>query len=139
MIYFIANESDTAVKVGYTSSNPLSRLAGLQTGHHEKLRLIAVTEGDEAAERRLHSIFASDRLEGEWFRPSEYLYATIDFLGEAQNFDKPKGSRARKREADEAAELERREGVRYRREWQRLHCAGRIANSAAVPQHGTAL
>jgi hypothetical protein len=88
LIYFIATESDSAVKIGYTSTNPISRLAALQTGHHEKLRLIAVTEGDEAYERQLHSIFEDDRLEGEWFRPSEYLQATIKILGDAPS--KPK-------------------------------------------------
>lgn len=82
MIYFIATKSDNAIKIGYTASDPLSRMASLQTGHHEKLRLIAVTEGEPSDEHRLHSIFADDQLYGEWFRPSEYLSATIEIMGE---------------------------------------------------------
>lgn len=70
MIYFIATESDSAIKIGFTLNNPLVQLNTLRSGHHEKLRLVAVMEGDEAEERRLHRVFADDQLEGEWFRPS---------------------------------------------------------------------
>jgi hypothetical protein len=93
VIYFIINDSDTAIKIGYTSSDPLKRLESLQVGHHERLQLLAVTEGDQAAEMRLHSIFADDRLNGEWFRPSDYLTSTIRFLGEEQ----PKRERPERR------------------------------------------
>ena len=82
MLYFISNESNTAVKIGYTSNDPVLRLVDLQTAHYERLRLIAVTEGELEGERQLHSIFEDERLQGEWFRPSEYLMATIKFLGD---------------------------------------------------------
>ncbi len=70
MIYFIRPESGSAVKIGYCKADPVKRLRALQTGHPERLRLIAVIDGPEAGrmgEAEWHGRFAADRLHGEWF------------------------------------------------------------------------
>ena len=73
MTIYIAEEvgCDYAVKIGVTDRDVENRLAELQTGNPRKLRIVRVLEGDEAEERRLHELFAEERLLGEWFRLSD--------------------------------------------------------------------
>lgn len=75
-VYFIADE-DGYIKIGH-ARNVLSRLASLQTASRQNLRLVATTSGSQADERALHARFASDRVRGEWFRPSPALLLYID-------------------------------------------------------------
>lgn len=77
MIYFIVAEETNSVKIGYTGGDPLDRLSDLQTGNHHKLSLIATAEGDRDFEKRLHERFASDRVQGEWFKLSTRLVVYI--------------------------------------------------------------
>jgi hypothetical protein len=62
------------VKIGY-ARNPFKRLALLQTGNSEPLRLAAAFPGTKQTERELHELFAGDRIRGEWFYPSYELVA----------------------------------------------------------------
>lgn len=73
MIYFIQAGVDGPVKIGFSKSSAgvYMRRRTMQTGHYERLRLLSLVEGDRDDERALHEFFASDRLEGEWFRPSD--------------------------------------------------------------------
>lgn len=64
-VYFIASESGP-IKIGIAVS-PDKRLRGLQTGHHERLELLATCEGGQERERDYHKRFAAHRLHGEWF------------------------------------------------------------------------
>lgn len=66
MIYFI--RSGSFVKIGYCAGDPKLRLGQLQVGNPEPLRLVAVKEGDQAAEARWHAMFDHLRVRGEWFR-----------------------------------------------------------------------
>ena len=56
-------------KIGMTRVDVTKRLAALQTGSPERMEMITVIACDNPAdlERRLHSMFAAKRLEGEWF------------------------------------------------------------------------
>lgn len=67
-VYFISN-SRGAVKIGNTSASPLQRLAMLRPGSPYPLKLAAVihTTSHKRLEAQLHSRFAKQRLEGEWF------------------------------------------------------------------------
>lgn len=65
-VYFVVNDHLTRVKIG-VSVNPDSRLAQLQTGNAELLRLYGVVPGDYSVEGWLHRQFAEHRLTGEWF------------------------------------------------------------------------
>ena len=68
-LYIIQSDVTGAVKIG-RSSNPVNRLAKLQTGSPHTLRLLAVCEGRGDTERDIHRIVATYRLrveKGEWF------------------------------------------------------------------------
>lgn len=67
-VYFIACEPMEAVKIGYTSSNPFSRMSSLQTGCPSPLKLLAFVPGSLDDERRLHECFQPLHIQGEWFR-----------------------------------------------------------------------
>lgn len=70
MIYFIFHNGH--IKIG-VSVDPWSRLASLQTAHHEQLEMLAIMPGDQAAEREIHRRFAGLRASGEWFRDNPEL------------------------------------------------------------------
>jgi hypothetical protein len=77
-------DTSTVVKIGLAGV-PSRRVKQLRTGNHLRLELAATVEvPDELAlriERALHGALASERLEGEWFAPSErieLLIANID-------------------------------------------------------------
>ena len=61
-----------AAKVGH-ARNPRKRLALLQTGSPEPLKLLAVIDAPRHVEREIHELFAADRLHGEWFKRSADL------------------------------------------------------------------
>jgi hypothetical protein len=68
-VYVIGETEDGPVKVGI-SNNPLGRLVQLQTGHHGKLRLLALARTLVPArkvERALHTVLRDERMKGEWF------------------------------------------------------------------------
>lgn len=70
-IYFVRSGSRGPVKIGWTSGPVELRVAELQCGNPETLRVCHVIEdmakSDEAA---LHRRFASLRIRGEWFDPA---------------------------------------------------------------------
>ncbi|NNF55154.1 MAG: GIY-YIG nuclease family protein [Acidimicrobiales bacterium] len=73
-VYLIGDEQG-AVKIGI-SHDPVERLASLQTGHPESLVLLSKvsyrTSADaRAAETNLHTVFAAQRMNGEWFDLSD--------------------------------------------------------------------
>jgi hypothetical protein len=68
-VYLIANSK--AVKIGI-ADDPYKRLSGLQTAHHEHLRICCTFQCENRIsatrlEGLLHSRYASKRLRGEWF------------------------------------------------------------------------
>lgn len=72
-IYLIASPSDL-VKVGI-SRDPDARLAGLQSGHHDGLRLLATVAGLKEDEGALHRLLRAHRVRGEWFKVGPWLDA----------------------------------------------------------------
>jgi len=73
-VYFIQAGARGPVKIGF-AFNPYARLEELQVGNPFRLQLIGAIQGGRAEEIRLHERFKSDRLEGEWFKPSAALLA----------------------------------------------------------------
>lgn len=67
--YFIV-EGTSRVKIG-VSSNPLRRLATLQTGNSFRLELVCTLHGNR--EKELHTQFARYRVDGEWFNLSSTI------------------------------------------------------------------
>lgn len=78
-IYFIRANGKGPVKIGFAGSLKL-RLSGLQTSHHQKLRLVAAIEGTPAHEKLLHRKFMDYRMKGEWFKVEGELLKYLDTL-----------------------------------------------------------
>lgn len=83
-IYFVEMEGDGRIKIGFTAGQAERRVAQLQTGQPQKLRLIGTIPGDMEGERGLHQEFEYLRGNGEWFEPAKELLSTIAFLIENQ-------------------------------------------------------
>ena len=76
-IYFIRAGESGPIKIGFTTGQPEARITKLQTAHFERLRLLGSMPGTPMDERRLHVKFAAERLNGEWFLPSDALMNLI--------------------------------------------------------------
>lgn len=84
-VYFIAAgdymKDGTPIKIGYSGTDPVRRLATLQQAHYAKLALVLAVPGDRALEGRLHDSLKDHRIRGEWFRSSQELRTLIATLG----------------------------------------------------------
>ena len=67
IVYFIQDTVTSAVKIGFCLKKPEKRLAALQTGNSNPLRLVGHAPGSETHEGRLHGYFSRFRIQGEWF------------------------------------------------------------------------
>lgn len=78
-VYFVegGEGEQRLIKIGY-SNDTRTRLGELQVGSPVELRLLGTIAGSRATEAQLHTIFAADRVRGEWFRPSSDLIAVIE-------------------------------------------------------------
>lgn len=81
-VYFIAPDTmaPDRVKIGFTRGHPKKRLAAMQTGSPEKLRLLAFVEAEQFLEGLLHEAFAPLRLHGEWFALGGKLLSLVGWL-----------------------------------------------------------
>lgn len=68
-IYFIEMEKSGFIKIGYTKSDADKRMAQLQTGQPDRLRLLGTIPGEMADEKSLHLELKKFRIGGEWFIP----------------------------------------------------------------------
>lgn len=69
-VYLVATPDRRRVKVGY-STDPILRLRQLQTGSHERLRLLNFMPAGQHFEEAFHKVYAGRRLVGEWFRDDD--------------------------------------------------------------------
>jgi hypothetical protein len=67
VVYFIQDAATKDIKIGFCLKNPEKRLADLQTGNSNPLRLVGHVLGSEMHEKWLHRRFARFRVHGEWF------------------------------------------------------------------------
>lgn len=66
-VYFIRSGHDGPVKIGY-AVNVARRIAALQAGNHEPLKVLRVMPGGRGLEGRLHREFRASRIAREWYR-----------------------------------------------------------------------
>lgn len=78
-VYFLRCGESGPIKIGW-ALDETRRRHHLQTGHHEKLMLLASVPGTRLNEGQWHARFAHLRLRGEWFRPAPELLAAIAAL-----------------------------------------------------------
>lgn len=76
-VYFAA--AGDRIKIGW-SRKVASRIAQLQTGNPEPVRLLATMPGGVSKERELHRRFAHARLAGEWFTATPDLEEFVSAL-----------------------------------------------------------
>lgn len=69
MVYFIQSGKRGPIKIG-TTRDVLRRLRLFQTGSAQPLTLIGAIPGGRKLERQIHQHLATDRLDGEWFKPT---------------------------------------------------------------------
>lgn len=73
-LYFVQAGDNGPVKIGYSRS-PKNRIMTLGTARADRLTVLAITDGDRAAEKAAHARFAHLLQRNEWFSPSEELLA----------------------------------------------------------------
>lgn len=69
-VYLIRSGTSDAYKIGY-SGNPSFRVAALQTGSYQDLKLVFDCSGDSQIETLLHRRYNNHKIRGEWFTFSE--------------------------------------------------------------------
>lgn len=75
-VYFVQAGRDGPIKIGFSKRSGL-RLRDMQSGSPVRLHLLCVVPGGRLLERTLHRAFDRQRLDGEWFRPSQELLALV--------------------------------------------------------------
>lgn len=75
-VYFIQAGASGPIKIG-VSVDPISRMAQMQTGMPETLRLLAFIAGTRDDERKLHIKLAAHRIRGEWFHPHQDVLGAL--------------------------------------------------------------
>lgn len=79
MIYAIQAGEWGPIKFG-TAEAPRKRLNELQTGSAEKLILQAFADIHQQNERMIHHFLREDRLEGEWFKPTDKVWKMVEVI-----------------------------------------------------------
>jgi hypothetical protein len=77
-IYFLRNEANNHIKIGFTDGEPEDRRRACQTGSSGKLTLLFHMSGTREDEKAWHDRFAYARIGGEWFRPDPQLLKAIE-------------------------------------------------------------
>lgn len=77
VVYFISDEHNNTVKIGY-SNDVSQRISALQTANRRTLKLLGVIPGVKEDEAIWHKRFATLRLKGEWFRLQPPLTQAIE-------------------------------------------------------------
>jgi hypothetical protein len=76
-VYFAqAGGPEGLLKIGF-SKNPWARVSDMQTSNAERIELLATERGTLDDERALHERFAADRVNGEWFAPSQEIMGYV--------------------------------------------------------------
>lgn len=80
-VYFVRRnvDADGLVKIGFTADMP-TRMSILGTSNPEGFNILCTVPGGRDLECYLHTAFESDRVSGEWFRPSRDLDRLIGIL-----------------------------------------------------------
>ncbi len=77
-IYFIQQNDNGPIKIGYTNNDIASRLYELQSANPVKLKILGSFPGGPKDEKEIHKKFKKYKLLGEWFSPDEEL---IEYIG----------------------------------------------------------
>jgi hypothetical protein len=99
IVYFIQDAVTLAIKIGFCLKKPKKRLAALQTGNSNTLRLLGQVPGSVLHEKLLHVRFSRFRIQGEWFSNAIIAdiegilkYSSLEEWVKAQDSDLPQQS-----------------------------------------------
>lgn len=67
LVYFVRGVLTKKIKIGYTTQNAYHRMADLQVGSPDILKMIGVMNAPRYFESDLHRVLAPYRAHGEWF------------------------------------------------------------------------
>ena len=81
IVYFLQQDIDGLIKIGYTSGDINIRIKQFETGNPNQLKLLLVLEGGLELEKKLHERFHEFHERGEWFRPENELNDFIENVG----------------------------------------------------------
>lgn len=77
VVYFVVAGDAGPIKIGF-ASNLRRRLHGLQTSHHEILKVLGWIEpGSRETERTLHIDLWKHHIRGDWFRSCEEVWTVV--------------------------------------------------------------
>jgi hypothetical protein len=76
-VYFIQGLETGNIKIGF-SRNPYERIAQLRTGSSENTAILGIMIGTTRDEAYLQTLFAAERINREWFRPTSRLLYFIE-------------------------------------------------------------
>lgn len=74
-VYFVRGGAG-AIKIGFTG-DLRQRLSRMQTDTPESLTLLGAARGGEPLALELHRLLSTDKISGEWFKPTARVVATI--------------------------------------------------------------
>lgn len=77
-VYFI-EAPDGLIKIGWTS-DLARRVNNLAVGSSGPIKVLATTPGGRTLEAHLHERFSDDRVQGEWFKPSDDLRGLVKLI-----------------------------------------------------------
>jgi hypothetical protein len=83
VIYFIQRGANGPIKIG-RAVEPEVRLRSLQTGNSEPLRILLTIPGTAKREAEIHAALAESRISGEWYRPTQQVFAYMDRVRESE-------------------------------------------------------
>ena len=72
-LYLMQAGDSGPVKIG-RATDPYRRARELQPGCADRIMVVSIIEGRGGDERRLHELFATHRMHGEWFAPSLEIF-----------------------------------------------------------------
>lgn len=77
VVYFITAGDEGPIKIGF-ASRLRNRLHGLQTGNHERLKVLGwISQGTKEIESGLHRSLYRYRVRGDWFESCDEVWAVI--------------------------------------------------------------
>lgn len=76
-VYFVQEGTDGPIKIGWTKVEPLKRLAALENGNSNPLKLLGALVDHPDSEKTWHNRFSACRKHREWFYPTDALVAAI--------------------------------------------------------------
>lgn len=85
-VYFVSPAPFNEIKIGY-ATDLFNRLRELQIANPHELHILTAIDGTIALEHRLHAIFATERLRGEWFKTSARIRAFIRWINRGDSID----------------------------------------------------